>query len=106
MKSEGIIKVITIHPLGIMNVCAKTHNKSPKSCQDISPKDKTYYPHCDATEKVSRIHPLVTMNVNPTNICYSISVWTKVVDPLIVIHIATLPAQKHVLGVLTRQIQV
>lgn len=32
MKSQGIIKVIKIHPLGTMDICTKFHGKPRYTC--------------------------------------------------------------------------
>lgn len=39
-KSQGIIKVIRIHPLGSMNVCEKLHASLSNSCGHISVQTK------------------------------------------------------------------
>lgn len=41
MKSQGIIKVISIHPLENMNVCMPFHRNPSNSCRDISVRTKS-----------------------------------------------------------------
>ncbi len=90
-KSQGISKVVKIHPEGDKNVCSKFHGNPFSSREDNSLKATNVdlmvaLEESQRITKVIRIHPLGTMDTcakfhgNPS-ICCDI-VWTKVVDQL------------------------
>lgn len=61
-ESQGIIKLITLHPEGGNNVCTKLHgSRSQEVMRYITPKHNCKTPPAAAGD--IRLHPLETMHV-------------------------------------------
>ncbi len=84
MKSEGINKVITIHPEGDVDVCTKFHGNPSSSCGSHSHKTSWWrWRKSQGIAKVSRLQPLGTLNIctkfygNSSNNCQGMALKAK-----------------------------